>query len=522
MEDVPTSSNSHRTQKNLDDVLNEILQFSKENGGITRQQIHKRILETGTEYLFENVIFVLESIGTRIIEDPIEVPKRKNSGPAPWNSVGMYLRNATSTKLLSRDEESAWFQIIQASNERVFDLFSRYPFAAEMYIKVLEHLAAGNQHFDSVVSENSSMSCAEYKRAIPGFRKSISEAVDILVGASALHKSMSDGEEADTASQLLRSARESVVNLLRGLSFRQSVVEDLCDVAYEDIYVPYLERLRSLGNENMEQDESIFGVFGMSLREFVDSFTEIRHLLDLIHKGRTKIAEANLRLVVHVAKKYSNRGMELSDILQDGSIGLMNAIRKFDMSRGHKFSTFATWWIRQAISRALTNNSRTIRIPSHKIDQLNKLDKAERELSQLLHRPPEVAETAAKMGISSEDVRQLHDIRQQTVSLDGAIGEDGEVTFSAMVSDDRSEDPAEETEKRLMSMKLREALSILSDRERMVVDLRFGLSDGTVRTLEEIGRVFNVTREHIRQVELEALTKLRESNALLPLAELVR
>ena len=522
MEDVPASSNSHRVRRNLDDVLEEILRISKENGGITKRQVYERMIDAGIDHPFENVLFVLESIGARVIDDPVDPQRKKSAGPAPWNSVGMYLRNASSTKLLSRDEERAWFQIIEASNERVFDLFSRYPFAAEMYVRELEHLAAGSQHFDSVVSERSGMSCAAYKKAIPGFRKNIAEAIDILVGASALHGSMPDGPGSEGTAELLRAARESVGRILKSLSFRQSVIEDLCDVAYEDVYLPCLERFKSGGEEDGVQDESVFGMFGMTMREFVDSFAEVRHIIDLIRDARSKIAEANLRLVVHVAKKYSNRGVELSDILQDGSIGLMNAIRKFDMSRGHKFSTFATWWIRQAISRALTNNSRTIRIPSHKIDQLNKLDKAERELSQTLHRPPTEADTARKMGLSVEEVRQLHDIRQQTVSLDGALGDDGDASLSDIVGDDKGLDPAVETEKRLMCDRIHEALSVLSDREKMVIDMRFGLSDGGVRTLEEIGKVFNVTREHIRQVELEALAKLRASNVLNSLSELVR
>ena len=499
MEDVPASSNSHRVRRNLDDVLEEILRISKENGGITKRQVYERMIDAGIDHPFENVLFVLESIGARVIDDPVDPQRKKSAGPAPWNSVGMYLRNASSTKLLSRDEERAWFQIIEASNERVFDLFSRYPFAAR-----------------------SGMSCAAYKKAIPGFRKNIAEAIDILVGASALHGSMPDGPGSEGTAELLRAARESVGRILKSLSFRQSVIEDLCDVAYEDVYLPCLERFKSGGEEDGVQDESVFGMFGMTMREFVDSFAEVRHIIDLIRDARSKIAEANLRLVVHVAKKYSNRGVELSDILQDGSIGLMNAIRKFDMSRGHKFSTFATWWIRQAISRALTNNSRTIRIPSHKIDQLNKLDKAERELSQTLHRPPTEADTARKMGLSVEEVRQLHDIRQQTVSLDGALGDDGDASLSDIVGDDKGLDPAVETEKRLMCDRIHEALSVLSDREKMVIDMRFGLSDGGVRTLEEIGKVFNVTREHIRQVELEALAKLRASNVLNSLSELVR
>ena len=438
---------------------------------------------------------------------------------ASANPVSVYLRNSASSRLLSRDEERAWFQIIEASSERIFMLFSRYPFASEMYIRELEHLAAGNQHFDSIVSESSGMSCAAYKKAIPGFIKSIQDAVDTLVGASTLNGAMNDAE----TSAMLISAREEAGKNLRELSFRQSVVEDLCDVAYEDIYLPCVAQMT--GNTDGDYSrkielEDVFGTFGMTAEEFVESFAEVRSMLDIINAARSRIAEANLRLVVHVAKKYVNRGLELADLLQDGSIGLMNAIRKFDLSRGHKFSTFATWWIRQAISRALTNNSRTIRIPSHKIDQLNKLDKVERELSQSMHRPPTSEEVSKAMGVSREDVNQLRDIRQQTVSLDGAVGEDNDTPLVDIISDERIESPVEAAERSLVCETVHKALSGLTEREKMVIDMRFGLSDGTVRTLEEIGKVFNVTREHIRQVELEALSKLRSSSALSTLSAL--
>lgn len=522
MEDVPASSDSHETYRDIDEVLGKIVRFSKKNGVITKLQLRQCIIESGIELSIENIVVVLESMGVTVVDDSADRHGRKNAGVAPWNTVGMYLGGASAARLLSRDEERAWFQVIEASNERVFDLFSRYPFAAEMYIRKLEHLSAGHQHFDSVVSERSGMSCAAYKKAIPGFRKNLSEAVDALVGASALYGSMSGGAGSANAAELLKSARDGVGRVLRSLCFRQSVIEDFCDVAYEDVYLPCLERLKGAGEEDQAHKESAFGMFGMTLGEFVDSFAEIHRILGLIRDTRSRIAEANLRLVVHVAKKYSNRGVEMSDILQDGSIGLMNAIRKFDMSRGHKFSTFATWWIRQAISRAHTNNSRTIRIPSHKIDQLNKLDKVERELLQTLHRPPTEADTAQRMGMSTNEIRQLHDIRQQTVSLDGPLGDDGEASLMDVVGDNRGLDPAAEAEKRLVCDRVHEALSGLSDREKMVIDMRFGLSDGGARTLEEIGRVFNVTREHIRQVELSALAKLRESNVLSSLAELVQ
>lgn len=524
MEDSPASSSSPQNTMRLNDVIDEIVRFSNKNGGIAKSVLLRKLISEGIDHPLESIVAVLESIGAKVVDERVDAEEReereRKSGPAPWNSVGMYLHNSSGSKLMTRDEERAWFQVIDASCERMFDLFSRYPFAAEMYIRELEHLASGRQHFDSIVSESSGMTCAEYKRAIPGYCKAIAEAIDTLVGASTLRREMMDGADAkEGAEGLLDAAREEIGRRLKELSFRQSVVEDLCDVAYEDIYLPYLERV---GRGGADDEDSVMGMFGMTSEEFVESFKEVRQVLDIIHAARSRIAESNLRLVVHVAKKYTNRGVELSDILQDGSIGLMNAIRKFDMSRGHKFSTFATWWIRQAISRSLTNNSRTIRIPSHKIDQLNKLDRTERELSQSLHRPPTDAEASAAMGVSAEDVRQLRDIRQQTVSLDKSIGEEGDSALLDVVGDERAANPAAETERRLLCDKVRDALSCLSDREKMVVDMRFGLSDGTVRTLEEIGRIFNVTREHIRQVELEALAKLRGADSLVALAELVK
>lgn len=435
-------------------------------------------------------------------------------GSAPANPISVFLRGSRGLKLLSKDEERAWFQIIEAASERINSLFSRYPFASEMYIRELEHLASGKQHFDSVISESSRMSCASYKKAIPEFLKGISDAVDMLIGASTLHREIQSSE----ASEMLRSAYDEVRRRLEELSFRQSVVEDLCDIAYEDIYLPWVKRIKDGEGEKYDIDD-VFRMFGMTAEEFVESFAEVKSALDIINMARSRIAESNLRLVVHVAKKYVNRGMELADLLQDGSMGLMNAIRKFDMSRGHKFSTFATWWIRQAISRSLTNNSRTIRIPSHKIDQINKLGKVERDLFQSLHRVPTIMETAKAMSMSQKDVNQLCDIRQQTSSLDGAV-EEGGASLVNIIGDDRIVGPDKETEKMLVRDVIHHALLGLTEREKMVIEMRFGLSDGAVRTLEEIGRLFNVTREHIRQVELEALSKLRTSGALTSLVGL--
>jgi RNA polymerase primary sigma factor len=316
-----------------------------------------------------------------------------------------------------------------------------------------------------------------------------------------------------------------MLHQIQRLAFRQAVVEDLCDIAYEDVYQPYMEcRLRmersSDDKEAMSRISDFEAMFGMSPDDFISSFSEMRNILKVIHTARAKIVESNMRLVVHVAKKYVNRGLELADLLQDGSIGLMTAVRKFDILRGHKFSTYATWWIRQTISRSLANNSRTIRVPSHMVDMLSKMNTVEKKLQNDLGRAPSDDEIASSMRVKPERIPQLRELRQQVVSLDATISDDNDATIGEMTSDTNTESPIDVTERHILQESVRAALSMLNEREQMVVSMRYGLSDGVQRTLDEIGHVFNVTREHIRKLEMCALDKLRTSNRLKVLAEL--
>ena len=525
-------SNRHAiASDDLQSRIRELAKLAKEQGYVTFDDLNEVLPEGMTDaddldailsQLRRMEIDIIEASevdrykeGKKESEEEEEEEKHESRFEILDDPVRMYLKQMGQVPLLTREQEVQISKRIEEAEHLVQQHINRFGFTAQAHLDLALKLTEGQERFDRVILDKKIESRERYMKLLPR----LCQKVEKLAATTTQQYAQMREATSRTAKARAKTFQRSINGLQRiypRFYLKQKVTEEFVHLA--DQHFAMLMALKSDRSTNQGRRkqvprlEDLECTAWLSADEYVEHYQALKLWLRKALRAKTEMVEANLRLVISIAKKYTNRGLSFLDLIQEGNMGLMKAVEKFEYRRGYKFSTYATWWIRQAITRSIADQARTIRIPVHMIETINKLMRVQKQLVQEYGREPTPEEVAEEILLPVDRVRAVLKMAQQPISLQSPVGESEETNFGDFIEDKGAENPSDVTAIVLLKEKIKDVLETLTERERQVLEQRFGLVDGYSRTLEEVGRQFRVTRERIRQIEVKALQKLREGD----------